>query len=151
MIYPLIRPCPHRETIPGPDATAEHVARWTADYAAEICLACVSARAPAPEPPPEPEPRHPALPAEVYAALLVDGRRGALRAQRLLDTLRIGDDLLPAVADVLACQPGTSPFWKRWWATWRSGALIAAHRASVARRSPAPAPVPVPPTPPPAP
>jgi hypothetical protein len=138
-----LRPCPHRETIPGPDATAEDLTAWTTAYATEICLACVSSQAPEPTLPPELESP---LPSEARAALLIDSRRAALRAQRVLDTLGIGDELLPAVAHLLACQPGTSPYWKRWWATWRGGALIAAYQASTARpSSPPSSPAPGPP------
>ena len=34
--------------------------------------------------------------------------------------------LLPAVAARLSEQPGTGPWWRRWWAGWRGGALVAA-------------------------
>lgn len=117
-----LRPCPHRELIPGSLATPADLAAWTAAYAAETCARCATPLLVRPEPPPP----LPELPAEVLAPLLVDGRAGALAAQRALDALGVGPELLPAVADLLASRPGTGPFWRRWWAGWRDGALVAA-------------------------
>lgn len=112
-----LRPCPHREILPGPLATAEDLATWAAELALTPCPAC--AAPPPPEPPPLPD-----LPPDVAAVLRVDGRAGALRAQAYLDATGLPAELLPAVADALAHQPGTGPYWRRWWATWRGGVLL---------------------------
>jgi len=34
----MLRPCPHRETIAGPDATPADLAEWAAELAAEVCV-----------------------------------------------------------------------------------------------------------------
>lgn len=120
-----LRPCAHRETIPGSLATREDLDLWATAYAAETCQACA-----APPPPPPKTAPLPELPAEVAAALLWERAEGARRAQRLLDKLRIGDDMLPAIADRLAHQPSTSPYWMRWWEAWRDGALLRAAPAT---------------------
>ena len=115
-VMPL-RPCPHRELIPGPDATLADLAEWTATLAAP-CAACVEV-APLPV-----EPAADPLPPEVAAALRQEGRDGARAAQAALDAMGGGEGLLGAVAARLSEQPGTGPWWRRWWAGWRSGALL---------------------------
>lgn len=115
MTHPLA-PCPHREILPGPLATADDLARWAADLAAEPCARCAA-------PPPAPRALLP-LPDDVAEALRHDGRPGAVRAQRVLDALGVGEELLPAVAETLQAQPGTGPFWRRWWSSWRGGVLL---------------------------
>ena len=67
----------------------------------------------------------PTLPPEVAAALRQEGRDGARAAQAALDAMGVGEGLLPAVAARLSEQPGTGPWWRRWWAGWRGGALLA--------------------------
>jgi len=114
-----IRPCPHREVLLGSLATPADLEVWTATFAAETCPRCV-APAPRPELPPLP------LPAEVASVLAQEGRAGARRAQAALDVLEVGAELLPAIRQRLAQQPGTSTSWQRWWASWRGGALFAA-------------------------
>ena len=113
-----LSPCPHRELIHGPLASPADVAAWAAALAAEPCAACCAA---APVAPPVE-----ALPDDVAAALRQEGRTGAARAQAALDALGVGEGLLPAVAARLSEQPGTGPWWRRWWAGWRGGALVAA-------------------------
>ena len=119
MTTPL-SPCPHRELIPGPDATPDDMAEWSATMAAEAGAACA---APAPV---EAAPAADPLPPEVAAALRQEGRDGARAAQATLDAAGVPDALLPAVAARLSEQPGTGPWWRRWWAGWRGGALVAA-------------------------
>jgi len=123
MTTPL-RPCPHRETIAGPDATPPDLAAWAAALAAERCAACC---VPVPVAPPV-EPL-PVLPDDVADALRQEGRAGALAAQATLDALGVGEALLGAVAKRLSEQPGTGPYWRRWWAVWRGGALLGASHA----------------------
>lgn len=116
----MLRPCPHREIIPGPLATPLDLAQWAADLDAAGCPACSAAPVARPEPA-----TLPPLPAEVATALAQDGRQGARRAQAALDALGVGEALYGAVAARLQAQPGTGPFWRRWWAGWRDGALVA--------------------------
>ena len=115
-----MRPCPHREVIPGPLATPTDLATWAAELAADPCPRCAA------PPPVPPLPAEPALPPEVAEALRWEGRTGARRAQRALDALGVGAALLPAVARRLSEQPATGPWWRRWWAGWRGGAVIEA-------------------------
>ena len=114
-----MRPCPHREIIPGPDATPADLLAWAADLDAPGCARCeaapVARHQPAPLPP---------LPADVAAALAQDGRAGARRAQAALDALGVGAEWHGAIAARLSAQPGTGPWWRRWWAGWRCGALL---------------------------
>ena len=117
-----LSPHPHRELLPGLDATPADVAAWAAALAAEGCAACCCA---APVAPPVAAPL-PALPDAVAAALRQEGRAGALAAQSALDALGVGESLYVAVAARLSEQPGTGPWWRRWWAGWRGGALVAA-------------------------
>ena len=95
-------------------------AESSAALAAEGCAACAT------PPPVEPLPAADPLPPEVAAALRQEGRDGARAAQATLDAAGVPDALLPAVAARLSEQPGTGPFWRRWWAGWRGGALVAA-------------------------
>lgn len=115
-----LRPCPHRETIPGPDATPADLAGWAATLAAATCPQCAA--------PPPVEAAAPAdpLPPDVAAALRWEGREGAARAQVALDAMGVGAGLLGAVAARLSEQPGTCVGWQRWWAEWRGGALCGA-------------------------
>ena len=100
----------------GPLATAADIAQWTADLAAEPCARCAA---------PPPAPRAPLpLPADVAEALRHDGRAGAVKAQRALDAIGVPAELLPAVAETLQAQPGTGPWWRRWWSSWRGGVLL---------------------------
>lgn len=119
-----LRPCPHRETIPGPLATPADLAAWTAALAAERCAACCAPAAVAP-----PAAPLPALPDDVADALRQEGRAGAVAAQATLDALGVGGALYGAVAARLQEQPGTGPWWRRWWAGWRGGALVGASHA----------------------
>ena len=112
-----LSPCPHRELIHGPLASPADVAAWAAALAAEPCAACCAA---APVAPPVE-----ALPDDVADALRQEGRAGAARAQAALDALGVGEALLGAVAARLSEQPGTCVAWRRWWAGWRRGALLA--------------------------
>ena len=123
----ILRPCPHRECIPGPDATPADLAEWAATLAATGCAACAT------PPPVEPLPAADPLPPEVAAALRQEGRDGARAAQATLDAAGVPDALLPAVAARLSEQPGTGPFWRRWWAGWRGGAMVAAMVAAMAQ------------------
>jgi len=82
------------------------------------CAACSAPAAP-------PAPALPLSP-DVAAALAHDGSAGARRAQAALDALGVGRELYPAIAARLQAQPGTGPFWRRWWAGWRDGALVGA-------------------------
>ena len=113
-----LHPCPHRECIPGPLATPADLAEWAASLAAERCAACAL-------PLPLPVEPLPALPPEVAAALRAEGRDGARAAQAALEAAGIPAALLPAVAAQLSAQPGTCAAWRRWWAGWRGGALLA--------------------------
>lgn len=117
-----LTPCPHREVLLGSLATPADLAAWAAEQAATPCPACAAPVAP----PVELAPCLP-LPPAVALALAHEGRAGARRAQITLDALSLGDDVLPAIAARLASQPGTGPYWRRWWAGWRDGALLAAH------------------------
>lgn len=129
MTTPL-SPCPHRELIHGPLASPADVAAWAAALAAAGCAACC-----APVPVAPPAAPLPALPDDVAAALRQEGRAGALAAQATLDALGVGEALLGAVAARLQEQPGTGPWWRRWWAGWRGGALLDAVGASHALAS----------------
>ena len=113
-----LSPCPHRECIPGPDATEADLAEWSADLAAEGCAACAE------HSPVEAAPEADLLPPEVAAALRQEGRDGARAAMAALDAAGVPEALLPAVAAQLSAQPGTGPWWRRWWAEWRKGALL---------------------------
>ena len=120
-----MRPCPHREIIPGPDATPADLLAWAADLDAAGCAQCA-----APVARPQPAPLPP-LPAEVATALAAEGRQGARRAQAALDALGVGEALYGAIAARLAAQPGTCVGWRRWWAGWRSGVLLDAAPAAM--------------------
>jgi len=122
-----LRPCPHRETIPGPLATPADVAQWAATLAAEECEQCSAPPLPVAVPV-----AAAALPDDVAAALRQEGRAGALAAQAALDALGVGEALYGAVAARLSEQPGTGPWWRRWWAVWRGGALVGARHAPAA-------------------
>lgn len=121
----MLRPCPHREIIPGPDATPADLLAWAADLDAPGCAQCA-----APVARPQPAPLPP-LPAEVATALAAEGRQGARRAQAALDALGVGAGLHGAIAARLSAQPGTGPWWRRWWAGWRSGVLLDAAPAAM--------------------
>jgi hypothetical protein len=114
-----LRTCPHRELIAGSLATPADLAAWAAEQAAAPCERCdapVAALTPTRPLPPLPEP--------VALALSHDGRDGARRAQRELDRIDVAPDLYPAIVAQLRAQPGTGPFWRRWWSGWRDGALV---------------------------
>lgn len=120
-----MRACPHREIIPGPLATPTDLLAWAADLDVAGCPRCAAPVA-------RPEPAQlPPLPANVAAVLAQDGRAGARRAQAVLDALGVGATLYPAVAAHLQAQPGTGPWWRRWWAGWRSGVLLDAAPAPI--------------------
>jgi hypothetical protein len=119
-----LRPCPHREIIPGPLATPAALLAWSAALAAEGCERCAALPAPAPA-------SLPPLPPDVAALLAQDGKAGARRAQQALDALGVGEELHGAIAARLAQQPGTGPWWRRWWAGWRAGALLDAAPAAM--------------------
>lgn len=110
-----MKACPHRETLFGSLATDAARAAWAAELATP-CHACT-----APVPPAGPMP---ALPEAVALALVAEGKAGAKRAQAALDALEVGRELYPAIVARLSAQPGTGPFWRRWWAGWRDGALV---------------------------
>lgn len=118
----MLRPCPHREIIPGPLATPVDLLAWAADLDAAGCEQCAAPAHPAPLPP---------LPADVAAVLAQDGCQGARRAQATLDALGVGAEWHRAIAARLAAQPGTGPWWRRWWAGWREGALLDAAPAAM--------------------
>ena len=120
-----LSPCPHRECIPGPDATEADLAEWSADLAAEGCAACAE------HSPVEAAPEADLLPPEVAAALRQEGRDGARAAMAALDAAGVPEALLPAVAAQLSEQPGTCVGWRRWWAGWRGGAMVAAMAQNV--------------------
>jgi hypothetical protein len=101
------------------------VAQWAATLAAEECEQCAAPVA-------APVEALPALPDDVAAALRQEGRAGALAAQATLDALGVGEALYGAVAARLSEQPGTGPWWRRWWAVWRGGALVGARHAPAA-------------------
>ena len=114
-----LRPCPHREVIHGPLATLADLAAWAAEQAATPCPVCAAPVAPA-----QPVTALPPLPDAVALALVHEGRAGARRAQAALDALAVGAELYPGIVARLASQPGTGPYWRRWWANWRGGAII---------------------------
>ena len=114
-----LTPCPHREVIPGPLATLADLAAWAAEHAATPCPACAAPVAPA-----QPVAALPPLPDAVALALTHEGRAGARRAQVALDALAVGAELYPAIAARLRAQPGTGPYWRKWWAEWRGGAIV---------------------------
>ena len=114
-----LRPCPHREVIPGPLATLADLAAWAAEHATTPCPACAAPVAHA-----QPVAALPPLPADVALALVHEGRTGARRAQDALDALGVGAELYPAVVARLQAQPGTGPYWRKWWAKWRGGAIV---------------------------
>jgi len=102
-----LRRCPHREILLGSLATPADLAAWAAALASAPCAACSAPVAP-------PAPVLP-LPPAVALALAQDGRDGAKRAQAALDALGVDASLYPAIRARLASQPGTGPFWRRWW------------------------------------
>jgi hypothetical protein len=121
-----VSPCPHREIIPGPDATpADLLARMGRGPRRRGVRAM---RLPVARPQPAPLPP---LPPNVAAVLAQDGRQGARRAQAALDALGVRAEWHGAIAARLSAQPGTGPWWRRWWAGWRDGVLLDAAPAAM--------------------